>query len=95
MGCGENHHINAKFKWQLVKTITKMLYRNLLAITSTYHIFNPLNRPIHVICQFWGTTTLFSHQKVRKFATKQPKLAKIVKSYTSTAGGGGGDKYEQ
>ena len=22
MGCGENHHINAKFKWQLVKTIT-------------------------------------------------------------------------
>ena len=54
---------------------------NLLAITSTYHIFNTLKRPLTDICQFWGTATLFSlvkvHQKVRKFATKQPKLAKI------------------
>ena len=40
------------------------------------------------ICQFWGTIALFIyvkvHQKVRKFAWKK---------YT-TAGGGGGDKYE-
>ena len=33
---------------------------------------------------FWDTTALFStvkvHQKVRKFATKLPKLAKILRS---------------
>ena len=36
------------------------------------------------ICQFWSTTALFSsvkvHQKVHKFATKLPRLAKILRS---------------
>ena len=40
-----------------------------------------VDKNIPDICQFWGTTALLSpvnrHQKVRKFATKQPELAKI------------------
>ena len=71
---------------------------NLLAITSTYHIFNTLKRPLTDICQFWGTATLFSlvkvHQKVRKIGQNRPnvciiraKKGTILKKYT-TAGVG-------
>ena len=59
------------------------------------------------ICQFWYTTALFrpikAHQKVSKFATKYPKLAKIgvhqAKKYTglkkyASAGSGDSDLYQ-